>query len=147
MTNIRICLAILSPPSQCNFTQYTVHILYVDQLETIALTTEIRKYGKNNQKHIMWLRSRRVLQDIYINTLPFWDENKIRNKFTEASGDIEHWVSGYNKTLVAWFLYTTSLYTSSWSHVNQVDIHPFQNYFKSPFLLCVLPFKSVNMTQ
>lgn len=73
----------------------------------------------------MWLCSRTVLQDIYINTLPFWDENKIRNKFTEASGDIEQWVSGYNKTTVAWFLYTTSLYTSSWSHVNQVDIHPF----------------------
>lgn len=26
-------------------------------------------------------------------TLSFWDENKIRNKFTEAPGDIEQWVS------------------------------------------------------
>lgn len=41
-----------SPPAQCNFTQYTVHILYVDQLETIALTTEIRKYERKKENHI-----------------------------------------------------------------------------------------------
>lgn len=79
----------------------------------------------------MWLRSRYSSLGHYINTFSrFWDENKIRKKFTEASGDIQQRASGYNKTSVAWFLYTTSLYTSSWSHVNRADIHPF---FLKPF--------------
>lgn len=51
MTNARICLRVL-PQAQCNSTQYTVHILYVDQLETIALTAEIKKYERKKQKHM-----------------------------------------------------------------------------------------------
>lgn len=48
-------------PAECNFTQYTVHILYVDQLETIALTTEMEKKERIKEKHKTWLHSRMVL--------------------------------------------------------------------------------------
>lgn len=88
----------------------------------------VREGNKN-----MWLRGCTVLEDIYIITFPFWDENKIRNKFTEPSGDIEQRVSGYNKTSAAWFLYTTSLYTQSWSPVNQSDNCPPFKTISSPF--------------
>lgn len=51
-----------SPPSPVQFhTIYSTQILYVDQLETIALTAEIKKYERKKQKHVMWLRSRTAL--------------------------------------------------------------------------------------